>query len=32
MLPTRDLSPGTWRLRIDLGDGVLHTATFSLTR
>jgi hypothetical protein len=21
-LPTRSLSPGTWRLRLDLGDGV----------
>jgi hypothetical protein len=32
MLDTRDLPPGTWRLRIDLGDGEQHTTFFSLTR
>lgn len=32
ILSTRDLAPGTWRLRIDLGDGEQHTAFFSLTR
>ena len=31
-LGTRMLSEGTWRMRIDLGDGALHTVDFSLRR
>lgn len=31
-LNTKLLEPGTWRLRIDLGDGVLRTTTVILTR
>jgi len=29
-LSTKDLSTGTWQLRVDLGDGVSHTALISL--
>lgn len=31
-LGTSALSEGTWRMRIDLGDGVLHTVDFSLRK
>jgi hypothetical protein len=31
-LGTRGLSEGTWRMRIDLGDGAVHTVDFSLRR
>jgi len=32
ILPTNELAPGSWRLRIELGDGEQHTTFFTLTR
>lgn len=31
LLDTKDLTAGTYRLRIDLGDGALHTASLTIT-